>query len=97
MKRIAPLATLALAIASLCIYLAGFGRHFVTYAQTVPPQVIAEAHQRGFLEIIVGTIGIALAAALAGALFTRHKTLSLTSLLVLALALLSGLIFFVIA
>ena len=96
MKRIAPLATLALALASLGIYLAGFGRHFVTYAQTVPPQIIAQAHERGFLEIILGTIGIALAAALSGVLFTRHRSLSLTSLSVLALVLLSGLIFFVI-
>ena len=97
MKKIASLATVILVLASLCIYLSGFGRHFVTYAPTVSPEAIAAAHQRGYLEIIVGTIGIALSAALAGVRYSRHRTISIISLGVLALVLVGGLVLFLVA
>ena len=97
MKSIAPLAIPLLVLVSLCVYLSGFGHNFITYAPTVPPEVIAANQQRGFLEIIIGTIGIALSAALAGMLYYRYRTISIISLAALALVLVGGLAFFVMA
>ena len=95
MKRIAPLAIPLLALASLHIYLNGFFRHFVSYAPTIPAEVVAAAHDRGFIEIVCGTIGIALSAALAAMLYSRHRIISVITLTLIALVLVGGLTFFV--
>ena len=97
MKQIPGLAVLGATLVSLYVYVSGFGRLFVSYAPTVPAEAIAAAHDRGYLEIIGGTIAIALCAYFAGIIYPRHKLYSRASFAVLALALLAALLLFALA
>ena len=97
MKQIPGLAVIGATLASLYVYVSGFGRLFVSYAPAVPAEAISAAHGRGYLEIIVGTIAIALCAFFAGIIYPRHKLYSIASFVVLALVLLAALVLFALA
>ena len=80
--------SVALAIAAPLAFYAGASALVVTYAPQVPADVIAKAHDRGYLLVILGILGFVISAALAGHNLRNSPKTSIIALSICGLSLL---------
>ena len=88
MKFVQAYVSVGLAIAASLVFFAGASAFAVTYTPQVPIEAVANAHDRGYLLVMLGVLGFVVTVALAGHNFHRTPKTAITALAICGISLL---------